>query len=213
MNNPLGLVDPNGMWSAEYDKDKNKVSAKYEKGDTYEGLYSQLGMSAEEFSKQYGVDLSQEIAAGTTFDITSQALNNTNYDTNFDGSNCHGFNIFAKGKSSNECNTPGNDLLNNLSNPNTSANPTTGDVAVWSTQGSINGQDLTGDPAHSAIFILNNQAGESQFINRLGTNHPVSVGTNSQITEYYSRKIQETQSQYNVVLPTMSSSPIYYKVK
>ena len=211
--NPMRFIDTNGMWTAEYDKDKNIVSVKYEKGDTYENLYTQLGISAEQFSKQFGVDVSKTITANATFDITNFSMENTNFDGNSDGSNCHGFTIFAKGKSSNESNTPGNELLNALNNPNPTSNPTTGDVAVWTTQGSVDGQDLTGDPAHSAIFIVNNQAGESQFINRLGTNHPVSIGTNSQITGYYSQQIQEVQSKFNVVLPTMSPAPVFYGVK
>ncbi|NLT51495.1 MAG: hypothetical protein GXX85_11310 [Ignavibacteria bacterium] len=211
VNNPLVMVDPNGMWTVEYDSQENVVSAVYQEGDTYKDLYTQLGISAEDFSEKYGIDLAGDITT-KTFDITSSVISNTNFDPNSTSSNCHGFVAVATGNTQTENQVSGNEIMNTLGNPPTSSSPKTGDIAVWSTQGSIEGIDLTGQPAHSAIFTLNNQAGEAQFLQRMGTNHPVTVNTGQQISSFYQNKVTEMQTKYNMVLPTMNATPQYYRL-
>jgi len=155
LNNPVRFLDPHGMWVAEYGDDGNIVNAVYEYGDTYEGLYSQLGISADAFSEQYGIDLSKGITT-KSFNISSFVMSNQNFQSGNTNSNCHGFVSVATGNSQNESQVAGNNIMQVLGNPNNTSSPKTGDVAVWSTQGTMDGIDLTGQPANSAIFVLNN---------------------------------------------------------
>lgn len=214
LNNPVKYIDPNGQWSAERDANGN-IIAKYEKDDTYENLYKQLNMNSEQFAKwtaSQGVELSDD-PSGSSFNITSFVVSNNNYDANSTGSNCHGFVVFATGNSQTEGQVAGNELFSTLGNPQATSDPRTGDIGVWSTQGNMDGVDLTGQSAHSAVFILKNQAGQSQFLQRMGTGHPVTINTGEEISSYYKNEISNFQSKYNVTIPTISNSPQFYRIK
>jgi len=208
-NNPLIYVDPTGMWIADYDEDGNLINVTAEDGDDLAGLYDQLGISGEEFADKYNIDDLdgfEVVGNETSFDITSFALKNTNFDGSSTGSNCHGFVSCATGNSENENMVVGNQLLNSLGNPAETTDPKTGDIAVFETQGSIGGIDLTGDPAHSAIFLLNNQAGQAQFLNRLNTNLPVTVNTQSQINAFFGSMVKR-----NNLPVSVAPNPKFYK--
>lgn len=218
LNNPLRYFDPNGQWSAERDKDGN-IIAKYEKGDTYENLYKQLGMNTEQFASwtaKQNIELSLD-PAGSSFNLTSFVVSNNNYAPNSTGSNCFGFVDYAIGKSPSENQVEGVNFYSSIGNPSSTASPHTGDIAVWSYTGNISGNHaeglapINGTPAHAAIFILNNQAGEAQFLNRTTLGASVSVNTTSDINSIYNSKITEAK-QYGLNLPGISS-PIYYIVK
>ncbi|HSW55463.1 MAG TPA: hypothetical protein VLH59_10250 [Ignavibacteriaceae bacterium] len=216
LNNPLIYVDPNGMWTANYDEKGNAISAVYEDGDTYEDLYTQLGISAEDFSGKYGIDLSSGITT-KTFDITSYAIANQIFQSSNTNSNCFGFAITAIGKSTTESQAQGVDFLSSIGNPSSTNNPQTGDLTVWSYTGNISGskseglEPIQGTPAHTGIFILNNQAGQSQFLNRMTLGAPVSINTNSDINKTYSSLVTRAK-EYGFNLPGISSA-VFYKVK
>lgn len=212
LNDPLRYFDPNGKWSAERDKNGN-IIAKYEKGDTYKNLYTQLGISAEKFSKQYGVDLSNGITS-KSFNITSFVVANNNYDANPNGSNCFGFVAFA-GLNEGSSEQPLRQL--NVSNLTTTQSPHTGDVAVFYMKGQYQykGQsapiDANNIQGHSAIFVLNNHAGEAQYLNRINTGQGVTINTQNQIIQFFSNPDNATGgSSAYIILPKLNPNPTYY---
>lgn len=212
-NNPVRYFDPTGMWVAEYDEEGNVVMVHYEEGDTFESLYTQLGLTAETFAEQFGVDLSMG-PAGMSFNITDLVLNNTDFVSSFEGSNCHGFVCTVSGAMSQETMVAGQELFSTLGNVTATSTPQTGDIAVFTQTGvfGIPGQttDLTGVPAHSGLFIVSNQAGEAQFLNRLNTGHPVTVNTNSQIANHFQGVVSRGTSA-GIVMPQFNSNPRFYR--
>jgi hypothetical protein len=141
-------------------------------------------------------------------------MTNTDSNSSFTGSNCHGFVCIATGAMSQESMVAGQELLSVLGNVSSISSPQTGDIAVFTQSGEFGepGQttNLTGVSAHSGIFIVNNQAGEAQFINRLDTGHPVTVNTNSQITNHFQGVISRGTSA-GLVMPQFNSNPRYYR--
>ncbi len=221
LNNPIRFIDPTGMWVAEYNEDGNIVNAIYEEGDTYEDLYAQLGISADQFSEQFGIDLSKGITQ-TSFDITGFVLSNTNFNSNESNSNCFGFVATATGIQATENQVQGVNFLSTIGNPSSTTKPITGDIAIWEYTGDINGAGklgkIQGNPAHSAIFILNNQAGAAQFLNRTTTGAPVTVTNASRVIQSYQAIRIMKQNNINAanlgwVLPSISNSPNYYKMR
>jgi hypothetical protein len=106
----------------------------------------------------------------------------------------------------------------NLANMSATNSPITGDIATFNMQGQYQyvGQnqpvDANNIQGHSAIFILNNQAGQTQFLNRINTGQPVTVNTQSQIINYFTNPQNAFggQSAY-VISPKLNPNPIYYK--
>lgn len=218
MNNPMRLVDPNGMWSVSTDS-TGKVTATYEEGDTYENLYSQLGMSMEQFAEwtaSNGIILSLS-GQGMSFNITQFTVSNNNYDPNFTGSNCHGFVAFATGATKIENAIGGRDILSTLGTPLQTNTPKIGDIAVFPLNGDLVQTDGSvtlskGDPAHSAIFVLNNHAGEAQFLNRINTGQPVTINNANQIGVFFNGLSREYASLVQS-MPSVAANPIFFRKK
>jgi hypothetical protein len=219
--NPLRYIDPTGKWNAEYDKKGNIVTARAEKGDNLAGLYNQLGISAKEFGKKY--DLSEsamsgfEVEAGkTTFNISSYVFSNSGFNADATGSNCFGFVEFATGKAPTERSPDGKrDFFATMGSASETGTPHTGDVAVWRFTGNMTlfGREYNtvGNPAHAGIFILSNQSGEAQYLNRIGDS-PVRVSSSTEIHNTYGRKVKEGAQQRNIY-PPISQQPQFFNIK
>jgi len=221
LNNPLKYIDPTGEWVAQYDANTRAVMVQAEEGDDLKSLYSQMGMSETKFADYYGFnDMSDFRVVGgeTTFDVTGLVTPNIGYDPASGNSNCHSFVCVATGMTSAESGTiPGNELLGTIGNPPSVQQPGMGDVAVFQTVGSVGIQgesvSLNGDPAHSAVFVITNRAGEPQFLNRLDAGSPVTVNTQSQINSHFDMRVgQLRRDNPGGTIPTVERSPIYFRL-
>lgn len=106
-------------------------------------------------------------------------------------------------------------FLDNIGNPSTTTTPTTGSVAVWNYTGNIpafgDQGNIANTPAHAGIYVVTNQAGEQQFLNRTTLGAPVSINTGSQIQGNYTviKAGLETRNP-GLVLPGITASPTFY---
>jgi hypothetical protein len=222
---PIRFVDPTGKWVAEFDQRTNAVLARAEKDDRLEGLYSQLGLSPETFGKRFGISdmQSYEVVAGqTTFNISSHVLKNTQFDPLQTNSNCFGFVAVATGAISTETQVQGMGFMSTAINSTETDVPHTGDVAIWHYAGDIDGAgelgQINGTPAHAAIFVLSNRAGEPQFLNRSTEGAPVSITTSGRVlTDYASireaKQVNINSAGLRWVLPSIEGGATYYKRK
>ena len=224
LNNPMQFIDPTGMWVASYDSSGNIVNVTAEEGDNLEGLYSQLGITADQFAEQYGISNMANysvIAGQTAFNITNYVVANTNFTFAGNNANCHGFVSTALGLVPGGTQVSDAAIVNNLGNQTT--NPNTGNVAVFNNQGQYGFppeqlRNMNGVPGHSALFIVNNSAGQAQYLNRLNTGRPVTANTQSQIVNYFSNTRNQAlnmakQANIPLVMPTLNPTPIFYRRK
>lgn len=186
-NNPVRYIDPTGRWTASYDSSGNIVNAQAEKGDNLEGLYKQLGVSAEEFAKKYNIsDMTQfEVVAGeTSFNITDFVFangQNTAFSIDPANMNCFSSCLVATGVVNQETQVQGGfhftEQTQEMFGFETQSSPQTGTMQTW--------VDRSGVTNHSAIYVIQNQAGDQYFVGRQGLNAPVTMQTRSILITIY----------------------------
>lgn len=213
--NPLILCDPTGLWVADFNSTNNSITVTAEKGDNLEMLYTQMGISADDFGKTYNINNigNYKVLEGETkFDITNFVISNSNFNAEYTGSNCHGFVSFViDDKAETESQVQGQDILEKLGK--TTQTPKTGNIAIFTNKTDWTIDEFTISkyvPEHSAIYILKNQAGEEQYLNRLNIGLPVTKKTSSQIIQYFNDITTERRKNYPD-FPYMEEKPTYYE--
>ncbi len=189
LNNPLIYVDPTGMWVVDYDEEGNIVNAVAEDDDNLESLYSQLGVSAENFAKQYNIkDMSKFAVVGgeTQFDITRFVLKNTNFSEDNTMMNCFSSSLTGTGALGEEIPIHGGfkftESAQEVFGFQKVANPSTGTMTTW--------VDQKGVTHHSAVYALASQKGVQYYVGRPGPNSNIAVQTstrNNQIYHHFQR--------------------------
>jgi hypothetical protein len=221
LNNPLKYIDPTGEWVAQYDANNRAVTVQAEEGDDLKSLYSQMGMNETKFADYYGFkDMSDFRVVGgeTTFDVTGLVTPNTEYDPSSNFSNCHGFVAVATGKVVPEDQLVGAMLSSSLGNPSAVNGPMMGDIGIFTTTGlygdPMSARDVTGEPGHSAIYVIENQSGEPQFLNRPNTGLSVTISTQTEISSYFTNlanRGREIVPGWHI--PELSATPNYYRMR
>ncbi len=142
---------------------------------------------------------------------------NQNFQSGNTNSNCHGFATFATSSSS-TVETEKKEF--NVTGMSQTTSPNTGDIAVFNMKGQYqykgmaNPVDANNIQAHSAIFVLNNQAGEAQYLNRINTGKSVSISTKSEIANFFANpnNAYAGPSSY-IMLPKLNNNPNYFRRK
>ena len=182
-NNPIILVDPNGMWDAEISENGTCVMFKAEEGDNLHSLAIQLGLSIEDLSDYEGTTFEagqlyslDKIAKVNSINNAIALMNNENY-------NCANFAMFSNGlpqdpafcfndgvSSLTEAASLIDSRFSNVSESNTSI----GDVVTfgyteWALRRENNFQDVselytpkyTDTPEHYGVVLLKSKDGLS----------------------------------------------------
>ena len=186
-NNPVRYFDPTGMWVAEYDEEGNVVMVHYEEGDTFESLYTQLGMDSDAFSafaQEQGIDVSDG-PNGLSFNITDIVFefgSDTEFSTDATDMNCFSACLAGIGfEGGSEIMVRGGfqftEQAQELFGFRATSSIQTGDMQTW-----IDGSGVTN---HAAIKVITNQSGGAQFISRPGPGQSVQLQNSKQLNNIY----------------------------
>ncbi len=192
LNNPLRYIDPNGMWTASTDSSGN-IIVTYEEGDTYEDLYSQLGISSDNFTAQFGVDPSKGITT-TSFNITKNVLSGNDFAQDANGMNCFSSCLVGSGAFTEEIETKGGfnftESVQEGFGYEVTNNATTGTMRTW--------KDNNGVTHHAAINVITSRNGTQFYYGRPGVGGNVSLqnstGTNKLYPDFTQTNLRYTKT-------------------
>jgi RHS repeat-associated protein len=185
--NPLIFIDPNGKWRARYDEVSGKIYVTAEENDKFEDLYSQLGMTKDEFFEKYKDYINDpenfELNAGFELDITEQVIGNAKFsDKLSNGFNCFSSCIAAMGFVNNEIElyTEGKNLSQILESTLGFKKETENKTGFMNTF-----EDLNKITHHAAIYVIRSQKGIEYFFGRPGPNSKLSIQTSDILNQLY----------------------------
>lgn len=143
----------------------------------------------------------------------------TTSSTGSTGSNCFGWAAYASGASPAEGDPAGRTFIQDMKLSLVSGTIVAGDLAIWSYIGNIGGLDpetsanpafkLAGVPAHAAIYVLSDAAGNSYFLNRATMNAPVTLSTGGMIQDLYEQMSRDREGPYT--WPGITPGPKFYR--
>ena len=204
--NPMILKDIDGKWIPEYNSKDNSITVKAEEGDTDEDLALQLGISMEQFNKDFE-------SGKSSYDITKFVIPNKEYDGNAKISNCHGFVYYALyGGIENDLEPQDKNykiFMNNLEKKLDSESPQTGEIAIFYLSKDYYVDEFKiskNDAQHTAIFIIKDRNEKKYFLNRSNTEEPVVISTTEDIIDKY-KKVKPSKA------PDLRENPDYFHKK
>ena len=208
--NPVILKDIDGKWIPEYNSKDNSITVKAEEGDTDEDLALQLGISMEQFNKDFE-------SGKSSYDITKFVTPNKEYDPLSENSNCFGFVLFAGNMTINE-EKGVFEQLNMTKKVKDNGEIVSGDIAIFTMSDDIfskDGQKIfpKGFGGHSAIFVIKDRSGKSYFINRLYEGEKVTLNSLEEINKYFKDNKPKIYNKYKNIyknIPDLNSMPEYY---
>lgn len=193
LGNPVGYTDPNGMRVPTRDSSGNIIVTSVD-GDTYEDLYTQLGMTPEQFAAfaaKQGIKLSLD-CSGMSFDITSIVLIQRNISSDNLNMNCFSSGLYGTGAYSEEI------PINHGFNFTQFAQEKLGYKKISDAQpGSmVTWQDNDDITHHAAIFVIKGIDGTDYYVGRPGRDSEISI-QNSTVTSRLYPGFQITNLKYN----------------
>jgi RHS repeat-associated protein len=186
LENPLVFKDPNGKWTARYDEESGNIYVTAEKNDKFEDLYTQLGMSKDEFFEKYKEYINDpenfELNAGFELDITELVTGNAKFENDLSNVNCFS-SVFAKllGEEPTVLNKSiGEGFSEDLSKSfgfKKESEAKTGYVKTF--------EDSKEVTHHAAIFVIRSQKGIEYFFGRPGPSSKLSIQTSDILNQLY----------------------------
>jgi RHS repeat-associated protein len=188
LDNPLIFKDPNGKWTARYDEEAGKIFVTAEENDNFENLYSQLGISGEEFFEKYQDYINDpenfELNAGFELDITDFITNNAIFSKELINVNCFsssfaplmGEEPVVINKESTMGKGFSDDLTDNF-----------GFIKEFESRAGYLKifEDANHTTHHSAIFVIRSQKGIEYFFGRPGPDSKLSIQTSDRLNQIY----------------------------
>lgn len=186
LNNPLILTDPTGLWIPEYNSETKTIRVRAEKDDNLQDLYSQLGLTKEEFAQKFNINdiNAYQITNGeTNFDITNFIIKNDNFSTDLTNTNCFSSVLVASGAMSNEptpvYSYPGSDFTEFLKSIGfeEKIKLNSGMTVTWI--------DENGITQHSAQFVIKSKSGVEYYWGRPGQETELLLQTSKKTKALY----------------------------